>query len=292
MEFEHINDIYVEKYFSILQLRKMKISSWSTVSVPINCNIIGFGYSGHLVASFYAYIQQRDVSFIRYSAKTYGTCKQIDGNYLTSKSSVLFCRREDISEITKLIKHLHINVLNIFTFDEKSMENVFVPHSDFETIKLDNQLTESKVLENYVKLLQGSTFTLSSGKKAEQYYETLPAANSYEPITNVCRILKNKEVYSATEISIGIAFGGTYLAVASALTRGMNPTIFIPGDINNLLKAKCLFLDDFVSTGKNFMNAHALVDRVYANSIRCVSIYSIKDVKVFDKDVEILCKIS
>ena len=84
-----------------------------------------------------------------------------------------------------------VSIVSIITVKLRNEIKKDLTSCDFRTI-ISKECKEKKVdLLAYVNLLNDREYLLSSGKALGYYYETLPAANTYELIKNV--LLKKKE---------------------------------------------------------------------------------------------------
>jgi orotate phosphoribosyltransferase len=262
-----------------------------SLDLDTNASILGAGIGGHLVASLAAFAKEKNSAFVRKTVKDHGTCKQLDGSVDADGRYVAFCSTGDLHWAQRILPTCGVRIDTVIVIEQRTGGEVL--DSFRWNCNLD---VEHAVLHRLPRppILSGK-FTLSSGKQASGYYETLALANDFCAVSYAWAAC-SASLKEDTTI-IGISFGGTYLAVAGAAINGSSPTVVDVAADHIDAPAKIpashlLFIDDFVSTGRSFEVAASRVDAGGVLDTGFVSMYGYaKSVRVRGTPVKVLRKL-
>lgn len=272
MEIRHIDWIYVARNNSFVQIG-IQDENILEKMFKINEELIGYGIEGYLISSFFAVLNKKDVAFCRRNTKQHGTCNKIDG-VIKKKTYTLICLEEDISSAMDTINNA-VSIVSIITVKLRNEIKNDLTSCDFRTI-ISKECKEKKVdLLAYVNLLNDREYLLSSGKALGYYYETLPAANTYELIKNV--LLKKRSEFKEYDTFVGVGYGGIFFSIFAAMKFKKKLLIFYDDcssgetSLYEVFQTdNVLFFDDFISTGGSIMKA---VQKGKVEKYKCLILY-------------------
>lgn len=248
-------------------------------------HLLGYGLEGYAVACVYGNVLKVGVTFGREKEKNHGTEKNIDGYSVDSTDScVLFCASDKIK--AALNRFSNYNIVSIYTFnvEQKAIVQI-VSCSDYgET----NGKFCSSSLEKYVLYLEGGSYTLSSGKISNSYYETLPAANTYGAVRTVVEEFYTKiQKYNT---AVGIGYGGVYLGVCASLALQKELLVFDSDSMREpslINRQSAVFFDDYISTGKSIKQAYQSLNCTAHCS--AIIMYAREKCKLLEPEINIAC---
>lgn len=256
MKIKYIEWIYVVRNNSFFQVGIDENVSENMFET--SDELIGYGIEGYLVASFFAVLNRKDVAFCRRKAKNHGTGNRIDG-VIKNKSYTLVCLEGDISCAVDMIKD-SVSITNIIVIYLRSELIDDLTCYDFRSVTSRKEEKMDLGLLDYVNLLSDRSYLLSSGKTIGYYYETLPAANTYELIEYV--FSRRKDCFINYDVYVGIGYGGVFFSMFAAMK--MKKRLYVYYDngsaegtpINISFNTQdVLLFDDFISTGGSIMRA-------------------------------------
>ena len=261
---------------------------------PGNDSIVGIGPVGYLAASLFACDAQKDCTFVRLNQKLHGTRNIIDGVAIDSHRLEIFTLEADVTYARQILEQDHeypIARINIVTLREcqGNFSTYDPPKTRWPSISLP------KPAADYVRILSDDSkgFVLSSGRVSCSYYDTLPAANSFELVANLSQqILEELRQYDSI---IGMAFGGIFFGVSAALLAKTRPCMMLhsAGSKASIVQSsgKVMLVDDFVGTGAYFRQSVRSL-RVQSGEFRALTLYKVPgDVDIFATKVDTLVEL-
>lgn len=287
MEIKHVNWIYVIRNKSFFQVGVD--GNISEEMFKTNEELIGYGIEGYLISSFFAVLNKKDVAFCRRNIKQHGTCSRIDG-VLRNKTYTLICLEEDIACAINAINNV-VSVVRIVVIKLQNELKNDLTSWDFDAIISKGCKKKDVDLLDYVNLLNDRNYLLSSGKTLGHYYETLPAANTYELIENI--LLNKKSKFTKYDTFIGVGYGGIFFSVFAAMKFKKRLLVFYDNCyVENISfhepfqNSNVLVFDDFISTGESVMKA---VNGGKFEKYKCIILYAKSNFNINNNVYEI-CK--
>lgn len=287
MERSYINLVSLltrKHFYKLIQNRHLEKKD-----ISINGEIIGYGIEGYIVASFYAAINKKNVSFCRSEYKNHGTRKLIDGMVNRNSSYNLFCLEKDLEKAVETLTNKGIEIKKIYIFCANNLDNIEKIKCNWHCDKSQfNHIHNNCKINSYVNKITGKEFTLSSGIKSNEYNETLPAANNIELINKVIKEKKPSLMYYKK--FIGIGYGGVYFSILASLICNKDLLIYYNAEESNLEYENMydvVYFDDYISTGKNLKKAINSCENVYNK--KALVLYACEDISMDNIDIDICC---
>lgn len=223
----------------------------------------GYGLEGHLLAAAVGARSGCDGAFVRRSPKRHGTGGLYDGALSRSQVRQILCPHRDQRACSRALTELGMDQAEIITFEVREADGTIATLAGDAGVPAADPLP----LAEAVNLLRGQ-FVLSSGARAESYWETLPAANRFRLARNL-----NLAADDRSEV-IGVGYGGAYLAAVVALSMGRQPFVVDP-TIGSppALDRPAVIIDDFVTTGASFTRVLATLSPSAREASRCIALY-------------------
>jgi orotate phosphoribosyltransferase len=224
----------------------------------------GYGLEGHLLAAAVGARAGADGAFIRRAPKRHGTGGRYDGALDRDQIETVLCARRDERACAEALADLGRSRARIVTFEVRDADGAFGPLAGDAVPPPADPLPSAAA----VTLLRGQ-FTLSSGVRAESYWETLPAACRF-------RLARNLDLARDPRMEVvGVGYGGAYLAAVVALGRGRQPFVVDPAvDGPQVLDRPGVVIDDFVTSGSSFTRVLATMSPAARDHSECVSLYA------------------
>jgi orotate phosphoribosyltransferase len=273
MTASHITELWIERRLGVLTL------CGDLLALDELGAVAGYGLEGQLVAASASARAGINGAFVRREPKSHGTRRRIDGALAPCEIASILCPQGEEDACANLLTDLDMDHAEITTFNVKTTTQAFSRLQGFDAIPC----ADHESLRDTVVLLEGR-FTLSSGREAEAYWETLPAANTF----SVARNLNLGALRRETPL-LGVGHGGAYLATVSSLVRAQQPVIVDPNSrIDEVFGTPAVLLDDFVTTGTAFERClGALTPQARAESRR-VSLYASEEAAVLLPEITVM----
>ncbi len=245
----------------------------------VGTNIVGFGVAGHLTASCIAAAHGKPVALLRPAPKLHGSMQQLDGVWQQGAACSVYCSENDQERCLRECERHGLQRFEIVTVEVTAAMGPL-------TLGARPPTAAPVELRACVNVLHG-TFTLSSGAVASRYYETIPAASRFDVACALWQ--RHGAALSAGSQPIGVAYGGTYLAVVAALLAGRCPTIWDPTDDTlprESLTGPLMLVEDYVTSGRTVGRIKAALG---AEDARYLSLFAPAGFRVDPRQGEVAC---
>ncbi|HEY9226282.1 MAG TPA: phosphoribosyltransferase [Gemmatimonadaceae bacterium] len=272
MKITRLEGIWVERACGVAALCG-RASAAADVTIQADELLVGLETDGLLAASLVALLHRRSAALLRWQTKNHGTENQLDGA-LSSASFAVVCTPEQLSHLESIVRRGVLQCGRVITVESRRPSgrlSPFVADATFDPHVGDVDLAA------HASLLSGRSYLLASGETRSMYYDTLPAAHTWEVVMSACR--QGRDAFSGHTHVVGIALGGIYLGVAAALLAGHQPVAADPREAISpgvLSAGTACLLDDFVSTGGSFGAAVRALDVMSVAGSTLFSLYGIR----------------
>jgi hypothetical protein len=250
----HVPDVWIEHAGGV----RAVCGDLQVLGEIVSPGAIGYRLGGHLAAATASAMRGLDGGFLRVRQKEHGTRQLLDGAVSRDAVRQVWCCASEVTACAAAVAATAVpGGVPIVVVEDRKATGRFSPLRGFEPLPP----ARSQPLRDAVVRMTGQ-FTLSSGREAAFYWETLPAAHMYAVAVQAA---------GRPGRPAGVGHGGAYLGAVAALAAAKAPIVVDPNDVVvPTLDGPGLLLDDFVTTGKSF----AVSASAFRGAVTLVALYS------------------